>query len=57
MPSRDIQRWACVNFMKFSKAKYRVLLLGQDNFNHRFWLDNQWIEINPEEKDLEVLLD
>ena len=53
---RYLERWACVNLIKFNKAKYKVLLLGQCNLKHRFWI-NQWIEINPEEKDLEMLLD
>ncbi|GAB0203742.1 cAMP-dependent protein kinase inhibitor alpha [Grus japonensis] len=28
---RDLERWACENLMKFKKAKYKILHMGQYN--------------------------
>ncbi|GAB0180093.1 mitochondrial enolase superfamily member 1 [Grus japonensis] len=47
-----LERWACVNRMKFNKAKYKVLHMGQGNPKHRYRLGGEWIENSPEEKDL-----
>jgi len=42
--------------MKFSKAKCKVLQVGQGNPKHRYRLDGEWLESGPEEKDLEELV-
>jgi len=30
-----LERWACAHLMKFSKAKCKVLYLGQDNLKYK----------------------
>ncbi|GAB0176430.1 cAMP-dependent protein kinase inhibitor alpha [Grus japonensis] len=52
-----LQRWACVNRVKFNKAKGKVLHIDRDNPKHSYRLGGEWIKSSPEEKDLGVLAD
>ncbi|GAB0181771.1 mitochondrial enolase superfamily member 1 [Grus japonensis] len=52
-----LERWACANRMKFNKTKRKVLHVGRRNPNPNYRLGKEWIESNPEEKDLGVLID
>ncbi|GAB0178395.1 mitochondrial enolase superfamily member 1 [Grus japonensis] len=50
-----LESWARANRMKFNKAKCKVLHVGQHNPKHDYRLGEEWIESNPEEKDLRLV--
>jgi len=39
-----LERRAHANLIKFNKAKYRVLHMGQGNPQHKYRLEGEWIE-------------
>ena len=45
-----LERWACVNRMKFNKAKCKVLHVGRGNPKHKYRLGGEWLKSSPEEK-------
>ncbi|GAB0191433.1 cAMP-dependent protein kinase inhibitor alpha [Grus japonensis] len=47
-----LEKWGYANLTKFNKAKFKVLNVGWGNPKHKYWLCGEWIESNPEEKDL-----
>jgi len=48
-----LEKWACVNLMKFTKAKYKVLHWSQSNPWYQYRLGDEGIENSLAEKDLE----
>ena len=52
-----LEKWACVNLMKFNKTKCKVLHLAQDKPQYKYRLGDEVTESSPAEKVLGILVD
>jgi len=52
-----LEKRACMNIMRFNKAKCKALHVGQGNIWYQYRLGDEGIVSSPEEKGLEVLVD
>ena len=49
----ELERWAHVNPMRFPKAMFKILHLGQGSSIYEYRLEEELLENSPAQKDLE----
>ena len=52
-----LEKLGCENLMRFNKARWKVLNMGQGNLWYEYRLGDEGIESSPAKKDLGVLMD
>jgi len=52
-----LERWACVNLMRFNKARCKILHIGRVSPRYQYRLGAEGIESSHDKKDLAVLVD
>jgi len=52
-----LEKWACLNLMRISKARCKVLHVGQGNPHYRHRLGHEWIKGSPAKTEFKVLVE
>jgi len=52
-----LERWDCVNLMRFNKAKCKVLQVSRGNPQYQHRLGDEGTEVSPAKKELGVMVD